>query len=90
MHQSIYKRAVRRAWRGMYNHARRLINDNKRVVFIDNLKRYLLRQDVALGRGCQHDLYQITLSNLGLRVLGHRTINAHCPLFHQPCQPRTA
>ena len=90
MHQSIYKRAVRRAWRGMNNHARRLVDDDKRVIFIDDLKRYLLRQDVALGRRRQHDLYQITLCNLGLRVLGHRTIDAHCSLFHKPCQPRTA
>ena len=81
--QSVYKRAVRIAGRGVDDHALRLVDDQQVGVLIHDIERYVLRLGVERYRLGQFGLDLVTGSKPVI-LRGGVVIHGHELVFDQP------
>ena len=89
MQKRIDQGAIWRPRRGVNNHPRRFIDDDKVRILVNHLKRNILRADMALVRHGNGNLHKVALGHLGLGIFCHNPVEPHRPLAKQPRQPRT-
>ena len=88
VHQRIDQRARRRAWRGVYYHACRLVDHNQIIIFKDHIQRNVFWQHMAFGGFGHSDAYLHPLGRTCLDVCHDSPVHLNRALCDQFSKPR--